>query len=81
MVLDLEGVGSIDTTAVAELATVVDDLARRGVQTVGVARAARPSLEMLGRAGLVEPSGPLRVFQTINDAVHAFRSAVPGARP
>ncbi len=81
VVLDLEGVGSIDTTAVAELATVVDDLARRGVQTVGVARAARPSLEMLGRAGLVEPSGPLRVFQTINDAVHAFRSAVPGDRP
>lgn len=75
VVLDLEGVGSIDTTAVAELTAVVDDLTRRGVTTVGVARASRPSLAMLERASLLAPAGPLRAFQTINDAVHAFRSS------
>jgi high affinity sulfate transporter 1 len=81
VVLDLEGVGSIDTTAVAELATVVDDLERHGVGTVGVARASRASLTMLDRAGLLAPAGPLHPFHTINDAVHAFRSSSEAAEP
>ena len=73
VVLDFEGVGSVDSTATEVLTGLVGDLHRYGVEVVGLSRANSQSLDRLRRAGLLEPSGPLRVFPTINGAVRAFR--------
>lgn len=73
VVLDFEGVGSVDTTATDVLAALVGDLHRDGVEVVCLSRANTHSLDRLRRAGLLEPVGPLRVFPTINGAVRAFR--------
>ncbi|HSP29865.1 MAG TPA: SulP family inorganic anion transporter, partial [Ilumatobacteraceae bacterium] len=73
VVLDFEGVGSVDTTATEVLAGLLDDLQRHGVEVVGLSRANTHSLDRLRRAGLLEPTGPIRVFPTINGAVRAFR--------
>ncbi|MBK9178708.1 MAG: SulP family inorganic anion transporter [Acidimicrobiales bacterium] len=73
VVLDFEGVGSVDTTATEVLAGLADDLRRHGVEVVGLARANGHSLDRLRRAGLLEPGGPFRVFPTINGAVRAFQ--------
>jgi MFS superfamily sulfate permease-like transporter len=75
LVLDLEGVGSIDATAVAALRGLVDDVHRELVEVIAVARANHHVLERLRRAGLLEPAGPLRVFPTINAAVRGFHAA------
>ena len=73
VVLDFEGIGQIDATAVDGLRELLDDLAGAGVAVVGVARANERALERLGRGGLLEPHGPFRTFPTINAAVRAFR--------
>jgi high affinity sulfate transporter 1 len=75
VVLDFEGVGSVDTTALEALADLATDLADLGVEVVGVARANTKADEHLRRAGLVGPDGPYRAFPTINAAVRAFREA------
>jgi len=72
LVLDFEGVGEADTTAVDMLAELLDDHREAG-RVVGIARANEPVLRRLGRAGLLQPDGPARVFPTINAAVRAFR--------
>jgi sulfate permease, SulP family len=72
VVLDLEGIGTIDTTAVMSLGELVDELRQRGVAVVAVARASHPAHDMLLRARMLEPEGPLREFMTINAAVRAF---------
>jgi MFS superfamily sulfate permease-like transporter len=74
VVLDFEGVGSVDTTATEVLARLVDDLHRHRVEVVGLARANTHSLDRLRRAGLLEPAGPFRVFPTIAGAVRAFQN-------
>ena len=53
VVLDMEGVGSIDGTAVASLRGLVDDVGREGVEVIAVARANPRALDRLGRAGLL----------------------------
>jgi high affinity sulfate transporter 1 len=73
VVLDFEGIGSLDTTAVDVLAELVDTLGANGVAVVGVARANDQVLARLRRAALAEPTGALRVFPTINGAVRAYR--------
>jgi sulfate permease, SulP family len=73
LVLDLEGVGTIDATAVASLDGLVDDVRQEGVEVVAVARANPLALDRLRRAGLLQPQGPITVFHTINSAVRAFR--------
>lgn len=79
VVLDFEGVGSVDATAVDELRDVCAELARAGVQVIGVARANHAALGVLRRAGLVGADGPITVFPTINAAVRAFAAAAaPG---
>ena len=75
--LDLEGVGSIDATAVAALRGLVDDVQPELVEVIAVARANDRALERFSRAGLLEPAGPLRVFPTINAAVSGFHAAPP----
>lgn len=88
VVLDCEGIGDIDATAVDLLAELLDDLASREVETVAVARANAHTLETLERAGLLAPRGAVRTFATINAAVGAYEqeergrgSATPGREP
>jgi high affinity sulfate transporter 1 len=73
VVLDLEGVGSIDSTAVDHVAELLDELGAAGV-VVGVARANDRVLDVMGRAGLLDALGADRVYPTINAAVGAYRS-------
>jgi MFS superfamily sulfate permease-like transporter len=70
LVLDFEGIGALDATALDTLADLVDDV---DVDVVAVARANDAVLDRLARAGLVEPAGRVRVFPTINGAVRAYR--------
>ena len=70
LVLDFEGIGALDATALDTLADLVDDV---DVDVVAVARANDVVLDRLARAGLVEPAGRVRVFPTINGAVRAYR--------
>lgn len=72
VVLDMEGIGSVDTTAVDHLADLVDELEARGM-IVGIARANHEVLGFLTNAGLIARLGPERVFPTINAAVHEHR--------
>jgi SulP family sulfate permease len=72
VVLDLEGIGSIDTTAVDHLAELVEELKADGI-VVSLARGNRQVLDLLERAGLMETLGDDRVFPTINAAVEEHR--------
>jgi sulfate permease, SulP family len=72
VILDFEGIGEIDTTALDELAELLDELTAQGVDTVAVARANERTLARLRRAGMLAPQGHLRSFGTINAAVRAF---------
>ncbi len=73
LVLDFEGVGAIDATAVDVLAEFLQRVASLGVRVIAVARANEGVLDRLQRGGLTEPAGVLRVFPTINSAVRAYR--------
>lgn len=73
VVLDFEGVGALDATALDGLSELLDQLTDRGVSVVAIARANDAVLDRLTRAELSEPGGPLRTFPTINSAVRAFR--------
>ena len=81
VVLDFEGIGSLDATALDALASLVDRLAELRVETVAVARANDIVLTRLRDAELVEPPGPLRSFPTINSAVRAYRGRQRGLSP
>jgi sulfate permease, SulP family len=72
VILDMEGVGLVDTTAVDHLVELVTELEGSGM-VVGFARTNRPVLNMLTRAGLVDRVGPDRMFPTINAAVDEHR--------
>jgi high affinity sulfate transporter 1 len=74
LVLDFEGVGEADTTAIDMLVELVDEHRNAG-RVVAVARANQRVLDRLGRAGLPEPAGAVLVFPTINAAVRAFTVA------
>jgi MFS superfamily sulfate permease-like transporter len=77
VVLDLEGVGTIDTTAVDHLGTLLDELGQRDID-IAIARANERVLGVLDRAGLLERIGPDRVFPTINAAVRDFDDRTEG---
>ncbi len=79
VVLDMEGIGSIDTTAVDHLAELIEELGGRGM-SVGIARANQDVLELLTDAGIVEHLGPDRVFPTINAAVDDHRRTPDAGR-
>lgn len=72
-VMDCEGIGALDSSAVDTLTELFNGLRADGVQVIAVARANEPVLHRLQRAGLVEPAGDVRSFATINAAVKAFR--------
>jgi sulfate permease, SulP family len=77
LILDFEGVGSLDATAVEALADLLDQLDHADLALVGVARANDVVLGRLRRAGLLAPEGALESFPTINGAVRSFRSRPP----
>lgn len=72
IVLDMEGIGSIDTTAVDHLENLCDELEARGI-VVSLARANTKVLALLTRAGITDRLGPDRLFPTINAAVDDHR--------
>jgi high affinity sulfate transporter 1 len=72
VVLDMEGIGSIDTTAVEHLADLVDELDAGGI-VVSFARANNKVLDLMTRAGIIARIGSDRVFPTINAAVDDHR--------
>ena len=73
LVIDFEGIGSLDATALDVLTELLQRLVEFGVTVVAAARANDHVLSRLERAELLEPAGPLRVFPTINSAVQAYR--------
>lgn len=73
LVVDFEGIGALDATALDALGDLVGRLTEAGVQVIAVARANDQVLARLDRAGLLDPPGALRVFPTINSAVRAYR--------
>jgi sulfate permease, SulP family len=79
VILDLEGVADIDTTAIDVLRELTDELVPTGVEVVAVARGNANATARLERAGLLHPAGPLRSFPTINAAVRGFRQATGAA--
>ncbi len=72
VVLDMEGIGSIDTTAVDHLSELLDELDAGGI-VVSLARPNHKVLDLLTRAGVVERLGPDHIFPTINAAVGDHR--------
>lgn len=70
VVLDFEGVGDVDATALEMLSELVSELRARSM-VVAVARANDRALVALDRAGLMGEGG-LVSFATINGAVRAF---------
>lgn len=77
VVLDFEGIGEVDATALEMLDELVTELSSSSV-VLAVARANERALVRLERGGLLEPKGNLRAFPTINAAVRAFHET---ARP
>ncbi len=73
VILDFEGIGALDATALDGLEELLGRLERAGVRTVAIARANAEVLGRLRRTRLVEPGGAIRIFATINAAVRAFR--------
>jgi MFS superfamily sulfate permease-like transporter len=73
LILDFEGIGALDATALDVLAEVVASVAELEVRVVGVARANDGVIARLTSAALLEPVGSLRTFATINAAVKAYR--------
>ncbi len=72
VVLDMEGVGSIDTTAIDHFIDVVRELQGWGI-TVSLARANQRVSDMLTLAGVTDLIGAEQIFPTINTAVAAYR--------
>ena len=73
LVLDFEGVGVLDATALDTLSELVEDMTGRGIGLMSVARANDHVVRRLRRAELLEPTGPIRSYPTINAAVRAYR--------
>ncbi len=71
VILDFEGVGSIDTTAAEELLKLVEELHADDV-TISIARANKTALAVIDRSGLRTKLGDHSIYPTINAAVGAF---------
>jgi sulfate permease, SulP family len=77
VVLDFEGIGEIDATAIDALRELIDELGADEVAVIAVARANERTLARLRRGDLLTPTGPLVSFPTINAAVTAFEERAP----
>jgi sulfate permease, SulP family len=74
VVLDFEGIGDVDASALDGLRELTEELTASGVETVAVTRANRRTVDRLGRARLLAPTGPLELHPTIGAAVAAFEA-------
>jgi SulP family sulfate permease len=72
LVLDMEGVSDIDTTAIQQLEELLDDLDSADVD-VTMARVRQPVTEMLERSGLLDRIGEDAIYLEVDDAVEARR--------
>lgn len=72
VVLDMEGVADIDSSATQMFVELVQDLARRGV-TLVFARLKAPVADYLARADIDGAAGPIRVYLEVDDAVDSIR--------
>jgi sulfate permease, SulP family len=75
VVLDFEGIGELDATAVDGIRDLLDELVRQDVEVVAVARANERTLDRLTRASLLAPGGRIVSYATINAAVAAYEAA------
>ena len=75
VILDFEGIGSVDASAADALGELVESLHATGIDTIGVARANDQAIDRLTRAGVLAPRGSVRSFLTINQAVRAYGDA------
>jgi len=75
VILDFEGIGSLDSTAAERLQQVHEQLTMEGL-TIAIARANAEVLEMIDRSGLMEVIGSEHVHPTINAAVADYRSGI-----
>jgi SulP family sulfate permease len=78
VLIDAEGISDIDTTAVAVVEELIEDLAARGVE-VGFARVRQPVEDMLRATGIVDEIGEDRIFLEADDGVAFYEAAVGGA--
>jgi sulfate permease, SulP family len=76
VVLDFEGVGDVDTSAIDGLRDLLERLAADDVEVVAIARANHRAIERLRRARLLTPEGTVQAFPTINAAVLAFEATI-----
>ena len=74
LVFDAEGMSDIDTTAIAQLVDLVNDLDAADVE-VSFARVRQPVRDMIERAGLRDRVGEHAVFLEVDDAVQHFLRA------
>lgn len=83
LVLDFEGIGGLDATALDGLLDLLDQLEPTGVDQVAIARANDDVVRRLRSSGLLAPEGPIMSYPTINAAVRAYRDhrANPPAEP
>jgi MFS superfamily sulfate permease-like transporter len=72
IVLDMEGIGSIDTTAIEQFAGLVEQLQASGM-TVSLARSNHRVTSALRLAGVIEVLGVEHIYPTINAAVIAHQ--------
>jgi MFS superfamily sulfate permease-like transporter len=72
VILDFEGIGSIDTTAIDHLDELCTEMREQGI-ALALARANEKVAAALDRAGVIERLGSDHVFPTINAAVADFR--------
>ncbi len=77
VILDFEGIGSLDSTATDHLIELHQELRAEGLE-VAVARANAGVIDVMTRGGLFDGEDGPRDYPTINAAVSAFRE---GRRP
>ncbi|NNE95104.1 MAG: SulP family inorganic anion transporter, partial [Acidimicrobiales bacterium] len=71
VILDFEGIGSIDSTAAEHLVELHEELTEANI-SVAIARANSDVLEILARSGLAGLLGRNSIYPTINAAVRAY---------
>ena len=76
LILNAEAVTTIDSTADAVLAELVEELARRNLR-FGIANLHGQPRELLARSGLLATIGPDMVFARVEDVARAFRTTQP----
>jgi high affinity sulfate transporter 1 len=74
LVLDFEGIGSLDATALDALTEFAERLQQLGIDRIAVARAHVDVVRRLRAAALLAPDGPVHSYPTINAAVRAYRT-------